>query len=65
MLTDAPVTAFSTEVSLPKTSRAHLRRAGPDGQDVNRERGTRPLAGKMNARVTRLRRPGSEPGGAP
>ena len=37
-----PVTTFST------ASRAHLRRAGPDGLDVNREKRARPIEGEMN-----------------
>ncbi len=43
-------------------SRAHLRRARPDGQDVNRVKRARPIAGKMNARVARRKRPGVSAG---
>ena len=45
--------------------RAHLRRAGPDSRDVKREKRARPIAGKMNARVARRRRPGVRSGDAP
>jgi hypothetical protein len=53
-----PVTTFST------VSRANLRRAGPDGLDVNRARRARPIGGVMSGPVARRTRPGQS-GGAP
>ena len=47
------VTTFST------ASRAHLRRAGPDGPGREQRGRTRAVEGERAARVTRRRRPGS------
>ena len=58
----AHVAPYVTVTTFPTASRAHLRRAGPDSRDVKREKRARPIAGKMNAKVARRRRPGPERG---